>query len=239
MKKILLAGAALLLIPQAAHATDDGFPGEFSGTLGFVSQYSFRGLAQSDEHPAVQGSFDYKHDSGFYAGIWGSNVDFNDGDEASLEADLYAGWSGAFNDVSVTAGAIYYAYPGADDDLNYDFYEVLASVGYDFKVVSLTGSLNYSPEYFADSGDALYAAANAKIPLPAEFALNLHYGYQSIDEEASFGSPDYSDWSAGVSRSFEGFDFSLNYVDTDLDDGTECVSGWCDSRVIFGVSRAF
>ncbi len=96
MKKFLLSGVALLCVSAPALA-EDSIPGEFSTTIGFVSEYSFRGIAQSDERPALQGSIDWSHDSGFYAGVWGTNVDFNDGDEAQLETDLYAGYSGDLN----------------------------------------------------------------------------------------------------------------------------------------------
>ena len=82
MKKILAVTALCFPViwPSASYAFD--VPGDFSANVGFVTEYSFRGIAQSDEHPAIQGGFDYSHDSGFYAGIWGSNVDFNDGDES-------------------------------------------------------------------------------------------------------------------------------------------------------------
>lgn len=119
MKKLFLFTTLALFLPSPSYAED--FTKDISGTIGSVSQYSFRGLTQSDEHPAIQGSIDYAHDSGLYAGIWGSTVDFNDGDEASIEADVYGGWSGEYNDVSLDAGLIYYAYPGAENSLNYDF----------------------------------------------------------------------------------------------------------------------
>jgi uncharacterized protein (TIGR02001 family) len=165
-------------------------------------------------------------------------VDFNDGDEASVETDIYAGWSGEYNGVSLDTGLIYYAYPGADDDLNYDFLELAGSVGYDFDFINITAAVNYSPNYFADSGDAWYTAANAEVPLPHDFTINGHFGHQSIDDEEAFGSPDYNDWSFGAGYNYSNFDFSLNYIDTDLDDGDECVSGWCDARVVFGISYA-
>lgn len=44
------------------------------GNIGVVSQYVFRGLAQTNSHPAIQGGIDYSHLNGFYAGSWLSNV---------------------------------------------------------------------------------------------------------------------------------------------------------------------
>src|SRR5690606_6797102 len=50
-----------------------------SGNIGVFSKYVLRGVtndAESDD-PALQGGFDYSHDSGFYAGYWGSSLDYN------------------------------------------------------------------------------------------------------------------------------------------------------------------
>ena len=248
MKKEMLFGAALfaasLAAPVSVHAQDVEFVSEdgssvvMSANVGFVSEYSFRGIAQSNENPAVQGGFDISHESGLYAGVWGSNVNFNDGDEASLEVDLYAGYAGEIEGFTYDIGAIYYAYPGADSALDYDFWEGALSVGYDFDVAALTASVNYSPEYFGESGDAQYYALGVDVPLPHDFSLSAHVGYQDIDEEDVFGVPDYTDWSIGLGYNFEGFDLSLQYIDTDLDEPGECSDG-CDGRVIFGISRSF
>jgi len=234
----LLTVSTIALVPLSAHAATDIFDAEISANVGFVSEYSFRGIAQSDERPAVQGGFDIAHSSGLYAGVWGSNVDFNDGDQASIEVDVYAGYSGSFNDVSYDVGVIYYSYPGADSSLDYDFVEGAVAVGYDFDVFSASASVNYSPEYFGDSGDAVYYAAAVDVPLPSDFTLSGHVGYQSIDDNATFGVPDYTDWSVGLGYTLGGFDLSLQYVDTDLNEPNECADG-CDSRVIFGISRSF
>ena len=241
MKKLYtatMAFSALILSPLSAQASERIGDFELSANVGFVSEYSFRGIAQSNENPAVQGGFDVVHDSGLYGGVWGSNVNFNDGDEAQSEFDVYGGYSGAFNDVSYDVGLIYYAYPGANSSLNYDFVEGAVAAGYDFAVLSASASINYSPEYFGDSGDAFYYAAAVDVPLPADFTLSGHVGYQTIDNNAAFGVPDYTDWSVGIGYSLAGFDMSLQYVDTDLDEPQECADG-CAERAIFGVSKSF
>ncbi|MDH5723482.1 MAG: TorF family putative porin [Alphaproteobacteria bacterium] len=242
MKKQDLLGVlifyTLTMAPLSVQATTNDWDVEISGNVGFVTEYSFRGIAQSDEHIAVQGGFDISHGSGLHAGVWGSNVDFNDGDEAHVEVDVYGGYSGSFHDVDYDIGVIYYAYPGADSSLDYDFWEGSFALGYDFDVFSASASINYSPEYFGNSGDAQYYALGVDVPLPADFTLSGHVGYQEIDDNAAFGTPDYTDWSVGLGYTFEGFDLSLQYVDTDLDEPGECADG-CDSRVIFGIDRSF
>lgn len=242
MKTYTILGAltfsALAFAPFTAQAASDGFGADISANVGFVSQYSFRGIAQSDEHIALQGGFDVSHDSGLYAGVWGSSVDFNDGDQAIVETDLYGGYAGVLGGINYDVGVIYYAYPGADSSKNYDFWEGSLALGYDFDVFSASASVNYSPNYFGNSGDAQYYALGVDVPLPKEFTLSGHIGHQVIEKNASFGVPDYTDWSLGLGYTLQGFDLSLQYVDTDLDEPRECADG-CAARAILGVSRSF
>lgn len=233
----LVLATAAMVVPAYADDTSP-IPGEFSGSVALTTEYAFRGIVQSDEHPALQGSMDYNHDSGFYAGVWGSTVDFNDGSEASVETDWYTGFSGEIGKISWDVGGIYYAYPGADSDLDYDFAELALSLGYDFDIFSLSGAVNYSPDYFASSGQSLYYAAYASVPLPYDFTINGHAGYQQIDDNAAFGAPDYVDYSVGVGYNVSGFDLELNYVGTNLDEPQDIADNGSD-RVIFSVSRSF
>lgn len=237
-KGISFVAIAACLLPGSAMAGTSSWDAEVSANVGLFSEYSFRGIAQSDENPALQGGFDIEHASGLYAGVWASNVDFNDGDEAHLEVDLYAGYAGAIDKFSYDVGVIRYMYPGADSALNYDFWELALAAGYDFDVLALTASLNYSPEYFGESGDAEYYALAADVPIVDDLSMSAHVGHQNIDDEAAFGVPDYTDWSVGLTYTLDGFDFSVAYVDTDLEEPTECSDG-CESRVIFGISKTF
>lgn len=237
MKKIhLLLGAVAIsacALPVIANAETQVGDFTVSANVGLVSDYVFRGISQADEGPALQGGFDVSHSTGFYAGVWGSNVDFNDGDEASLEIDYYAGYANDYNGFAYDLGVIYYQYPGADSDLNYDFLEAAGSLGYDFGVAALSGSVNYSPEFFGDTGDAVYYAAALDVPLPQDFSASAHLGHQDIDQGV-----DYTDWSLGLGYSVAGFDLGLTYYDTDLDEPTECADG-CSERVVFSISRSF
>jgi hypothetical protein len=57
----------------------DGGPWDFSANIGVVSNYMWRGTTQSSDGPAVQGGLDVEHESGFYAGTWASNIDWDNG----------------------------------------------------------------------------------------------------------------------------------------------------------------
>ena len=230
-KKLLsvLTVSVLAAVPMTSQA----FAGdvEVSSNIGFVSDYVFRGVSQSDESIAVQGGFDVSYGNGLYAGVWGSNVDFDDNSQASSEIDLYAGYAGSINDISYDVGAIYYAYPGASRSLDYDFWELSLAAGYDFGSVATSASINYSPEFFGETGDAYYYALNADMPLPADLSLSAHVGHQAFDDD---DLDDYTDWSIGLGYNYSGFDLSLQYIDTNLDDVEVA-----EDRIVFGVSRSF
>ena len=200
-----------------------------SANVGLTTDYVFRGISKSDENPAIQGGFDYQDPSGFHAGVWGSNIDFNNPDDGSLELDVYGGYSGEYNKFSYDVGGIYYAYPGSDSDLNYDFFELYLAGGYDFDFMALNAGLNYSPEYFGDTGNAFYYYAGVNVPLQHDFSVSAHVGRQEIDD-----ATDYIDWSLGFGYTYLDFDFGLTYTDTDLDE-----SDLDEGRVVVSVSREF
>lgn len=213
------------------------FPGRFTGNVGFVTDYVFRGISQTREKPAIQGAIDYTHPSGFYLGAWGSNIDFNDTDRASLEIDGYGGYVYTYENWTVDGRFTYYAYPGAKSTYDYDYYEISGNLTYDFGIPSLTGGISYSPDYFGESGTGVYYSVGTDITLPYGFALNGKIGHQSIDDRVRFGVPSYTDWAAGVTYDWRGFTLGLQYTDTDLNT-SECADG-CDARGIASVSYSF
>lgn len=208
----------------------------FTANIALTSDYVFRGISQSNEEPTIQGGMDWADPiTGIYAGVWASGVDF---DDATTEMDFYGGISKTDGKCTWDIGAIYYSYPGADNSKNYDFWELATAVSYDFDTVQATASLNYSPDYFGASGDAWYPAVNVTIPLPHNFTADANYGHQWISNNSAFGTADYSTWSLGLGYEIEGFNLSLKYIDTDLEEPINCVDG-CSQRAVFTVSRSF
>jgi len=72
-----LAALVLLASASIAHA-------QFSGTVTAVSDYDFRGITQSAQDPAIQGSIDWAAESGLYLGAWASNIDFGNEFDADV-----------------------------------------------------------------------------------------------------------------------------------------------------------
>lgn len=240
-----LAAAGIIGMTSFSYAAEplikeDVTGGQFSANVSAVSEYFFRGTSQTNDVPALQGGFDWEHSSGFSIGVWGSSVNFNDGDEASVEADVYAAYGGSIGKVSYSIGTIYYAYPGANSDLDYNFWEMNGSVGYDFDVASATVGINWSPDYFGGSGNATYLTGDVEVPIGKYVTLGLHIGRQWIEKNAVWGTPDYLDYNVSLGVNVFGFDVALTWTDTDLSK-SECFGGTdnCESTVWLSVGRSF
>ena len=204
----------LLIGPAIVYADND--IGNFSANVGFFNQYSYRGIDQSGEEAAIQGGFDWDHDSGFYIGTWASNVDFNDNDSVT-EFDFYGGYAKEIqNGINIDLSMIGYTYPGAYASSNYDYYEYSFGLGKSIGPISFSTAINYSPEFFAKSGDATYWQGGLDYEFQ-EIKISGHVGKQWIDLETTYGAPDYVVYSIGASYAWQGFDLSVAYVDTDVD----------------------
>lgn len=212
--------------------------GTFSATLTATTDYRDRGISQSDEHPAIQGSIDWEHDSGFYLGVWASNVDFNDGGEADYELDVYGGYAtewGGFEWDFMVNGIFY---PGASEMLDYDLVEFSTAVSRAFGIANTKVVLIYSPDNSGDSGTALYSKFEGDVPIfETGVSLTGNFGHQYVDNKINYGVGSYNDWSVGLAYSWEGFDFALQYIDTNLD-RFQCFTG-CDATAVFTVARTF
>jgi uncharacterized protein (TIGR02001 family) len=237
MKKTLIAAAlATVSLPSVA---------EIAGNVALTTDYRFRGISQTTSDPAVQGGFDWSHDSGFYLGTWGSNVEF----AGSLELDYYGGFANNINDnIAYDVGFIYYDYPGGDlgGGVDPEFWEINGGLSGDVGPVSLSGKVSYSNDYFGESGTAFYYDLGASYGLPYDISLNAHFGYQTIDDGAfkdagffSSNTDNYKDWSIGVSKSMWDLDFDLSYIDTDLDNDKDYFGdNAVESTVVFSVSKS-
>lgn len=226
-------------------------PGTFSATLSGVTDYRFRGVSQTDNIPAVQGSFDWemplvKDYMSVFLGVWASNVNFKDGGDAVIEIDVYGGLKGTIDKFSWKLQFIGYLYPGAPSYRKYDYFEINPEIGYDFDFLAVSAGINYSPQYFGKSGDAVYFYTGVTVPIPIA-ALEKYkpafvgsVGYQAIQRNAVYGTPDYWTWTLGVQAEFEGFTFAVKYVDTDISKAN-CVGGrrWCGATGIFSVTKTF
>ena len=199
---------------------------EFSGSAALTTDYRFRGMTQTESDPAIQAGFQLSHTSGFYAGVWGSNVSFAGDDDTHIELDPYIGYSTTIESLGskpiIDVGVYYYAYPSSSD-LN--FVEYYAKLGFDGVLAegdNITTAVNYTNDYLALDEDAWYFNVGYSVPFGASgFGGVASVGYTTADNfDFGGGNDDYWDWKAGVNYSFasiDGLSAELAAVGTDID----------------------
>ncbi|MEI7841567.1 MAG: TorF family putative porin [Gallionellaceae bacterium] len=203
-----------------------------TSNVGIVSDYIYRGLTQTSHAPAIQGGFDYAHASGFYAGVWGSNVSWIADSGAvttaagsygpSMELDTYFGFKGTvMADVAYDVGAVRYNYLGssytpAAGFANADTAE--AYVGVTYSVVTLKYSYGLLDRFLTtpNAGGTGYADLTVNYPVESLGATVVaHAGHQHFN----IGPTDtysYSDYKLAVTKDFGGYVAGLAYTKTNV-----------------------
>jgi uncharacterized protein (TIGR02001 family) len=184
MKRLSLLLLATLGSPAATLAAEES-PHTFTANVGLYSQYIFRGLAQTDEEPAIQGGFDYSHASGLYIGTWASNVSwlrdngsYNSG--GSAEVDIYGGYRTSLGPVGIDVGYLKYWYPGGQTAgfIDADTDELYAAASWKWFTVKYSHSLG---DTFGvrDADGTYYLDFAASMPVgETGLTLGAHYGIQ-------------------------------------------------------------
>lgn len=247
MRKSMIGLTAITLFAAAtpAMAQDaDKSPVTITGGASIVSDYRFRGISQSNEDFAIQGSVTVTHESGAYVGFWGSS------NKGQGEIDVIGGFSheiasGITGDIGVT----YYLYPnrnadgtpgaglvsglkGANElvepyvDVSTTIGPVSGKIGFawapkqDYNQDIVTGK-RYDNTYLW--GDASVAVPNTPIKVTGHVGWtsngslrnNLFYAYVP-GSGANVSRADIIDYGVGASASWKALTFGVNFVSTDL-----------------------
>jgi uncharacterized protein (TIGR02001 family) len=226
-KLSLVAAAAALSMGGAAYAQDDSGP-TVAFNVGAASDYVFRGVSQTDEDPQVFGGVDVTYGQ-FYAGAWGSNVDFLDSTDA--EFDLYAGFKPTLGAVSLDLAAIYYGYIDQPSGADYDYFEFKAAASVPVGKGSLGAAVYYSPDFFGVVDDAFYYEVNGSYGLTDKISISGALGRQELE-----GPGDYTTWNVGLG-------FALNsHIGIDVryhDTSTHEFGKLYDSRGVVSLKATF
>lgn len=225
------ASVTLVTSPAMAWESEDGAHST-SASVVLSSEYVWRGISQSDEDPAISGSFDYAHASGFYAGLWSSNVDY--GDDASMEIDAYLGYTNEIGETSISydVGFMRYMFPGED----YNFNEVYGSLSYSI----FTAGIAHSSDALGQGENGTYYNLDAAYDLPMGLTLAAGVGHYDADEDTfAVGEDSYSHYYLGVATELAGFGLDLTYSDTDNNADDIYGNDLAGDRFIFTVSRSF
>jgi len=139
---LALAASSLLTtatFAQTAPAAEAPEASPITANVTVVNDYRYRGMTQSNYKPAIQGGFDYAHESGFYIGNWNSSISWisdgypkgttnstgqnltpNTGPSAPIEMDFYAGFKKELigEGFASDLGLLQYYYPMANAPTN-------------------------------------------------------------------------------------------------------------------------
>lgn len=212
---VAAVAATLLSAPAAAQAPQPSLV--ISGSAALVSQYRFRGISLSNEDPTVQASVTVAHESGAYAGVWGSGLDgFGELGGANLELDLYGGYKLPVGAATLDAGLLYYAYPGSTGG-DFEFFEPYANISGTVGPATLKAGLNYAWAQDAVGGNSnFYVYGDAAVALGGTpVTLKSHIGYSDGDTALS-PTGSVVDWLVGADLMWRNLTLGVAYVDTDL-----------------------
>ncbi|RYE71848.1 MAG: hypothetical protein EOP19_31300, partial [Hyphomicrobiales bacterium] len=215
-----------------------------SGSATIASDYRFRGVSQTNDEMAVQGGVTLTHESGFYAGVWASNLaGWGTFGGANMELDLVGGYKFDLGDGILDLGVTWYMYPGGADKT--DFAEPYVKLSGTVGPVTLLAGAAYAPRQEAlgrwyDSGadaaagvynhpgakdDNLYLWGDAAVgihgtPLTAKAHLGHSSGNPGLGPNATSLAPtgSYWDWSVGVDATWRNLTLGVAYAGTDISD---------------------
>ncbi|MCZ8294612.1 MAG: TorF family putative porin [Hylemonella sp.] len=196
--------------------------------VGAVSEYRYRGIAQSALAPAVQGGVDYAHSSGFYVGAWGSQIRWikeagtaaNIETKGDVELDVYGGYKGEISkDFTYDVGYLRYEYIGntykdvstanASTD---EGYGALTYGAYTFKVSYAFSNLFGT----AKSDGSVYYDLSATFDLGSGYSVVPHVGRQEIAGPGTNKDYSYTDYSVTLAKDLgKGLSATIAAVGTD------------------------
>lgn len=225
----IVLGTSAFAFAMPALAADEMV--SMSANVALVSDYRFRGVSLSNEDPAIQGGFDFGY-QGFYVGTWSSSIEQFNGSEQ--EVDLYGGWGSDLGDTGLNfdAGFLYYVYPGGTGT---NYYELHATLGGSVQMVDWSLGVNYNPSQsnLGDTDDT-YIHGDLSYTIPdSPVYVGASAGYE--DGALSFGGNKW-DWSLKLGVTYQQWDISVAYVDTNKGDADGCTTCGATGVVTLGAS---
>ena len=216
-----------------------------SGNISVLSSYNLRGITSAPENKGatLQGGLDYNHASGFYAGWWGSTLDYSDygfeNNGSEFENDFYAGYNGSINDdLGYTVGLTYYYYydVGNSDSNGFE-----TNLGLTYKDFGVTAQTLLEDTAWGNAGDT-YLKATYSYALPQDFSLDTALGLYAYEKSGDFieGTTEsfgFRHFDIGLSKPLgdTGVTASMNYILGGYDRFDEKQK----NKVVFGLGYSF
>jgi uncharacterized protein (TIGR02001 family) len=184
-----------------------------AGVSGYVTLgngYWRHGLSQNDGL-SIQLGIDYQRPSGFFAGGWAANVEYDleywRAEPRELLLDAYVGFHRGADDWSWTVMLGRYLYP--DSPVSYDYNEISAGVGFRDRVFY---TVSYSDDFYG-RGSASSHEVSAAFPLPWDLEIGAAVGRFEFPK----GRVEHTHWNVGISKVLRRIALDLRYFDSDLD----------------------
>ncbi len=228
--KIILLCICFIFVSTISNA-------DLSSTINLTSDYTFNGVSQTRNDPALQASLDYTADNGFYSGTWASNVDFGSSEGTNLEWDLYAGRQfQLIEKVALDIGIAYYTYHGDSVSDNYNYPEAYAKLGYQSFLGESELNFWYSWDYFGLDVNHYIAMFAHTVEVAPGHNIKLTFDRSTSGDETKWlwhNKDAYNHYRIEYMTRWQGFDFDLAVEDTSMNIDS------ADTRVVFSVSRRF
>ncbi|MBP6894673.1 MAG: TorF family putative porin [Pseudacidovorax sp.] len=219
------------LIAFAAHAQSETptpaaaqAPSLITANISLTTNYKFRGQDQdalgnngfyktSAVKPAVQGGFDYAHESGFYVGNWNSSVNWLAGN--SIESDIYGGYKFKAGPFDLDFGVLTYIYPGNRTGNTTELYGAATWSDEAIGAFTVKYSSTVSKDYFGFAsnrttgwkgrGTGYLNIAYSKEIFP-KVTLKAAVGYTALSSDIRRNTPykSYVDYNVGATYDFGG-----------------------------------
>jgi len=232
MNKTLIAIASSSLLTLSTIAVAD-----ITSTVNLTSDYTFNGVSQTGNDPALQASLDYAGNSGFYAGTWASTVDFGSGEDTNIEWDVYAGQFFQLNEkIGLDTGIAYYTYHGDDASDTYNYPEAYAKFGYSSSMGNTEVNFWYSWDYFGLDVNHYIAMVAHTVEVAPGHSIKVSFDRSTSADENKWSWDNkaaYNHYRAEYMTNFKGFDFNLAVEDTNMNMNV------ADTRVVLSVSHTF
>lgn len=258
MKKLLATALLASTLSTAALAAEDTTLAQygltFSGSAALTSDYRFRGIAQTQNDPAIQGTFTLAHSSGLYASVFASNTDFGN-DAPHLELDPSIGFTTTLPlsekiKPTLDVGVVEYNYPSYTKDWDWtEFYAKLTFASLMMDGDSLFTNLNYTNDWGGATGSNSWNVnASYSFPIAKGFGGVLGVGYTKADDDI-FGYGDklddnFVDWKVGVTYGFKsvpGLTAELDAIGNNWNtDGLpDSIKRQTDTGAVFTLTKTF
>lgn len=188
---------------------------QLSSTFTLTTNYLFNGITLTQDKPAFQSSLDWSSESGWYAWLWGSNVNFDTRGDIELDGaigryiELGSNWA-------MDLGVAQYTYHGSGVGSDFNYPEAYAKLSYANTMLSYW----YTNDYFGAGGGHYIVQLSQTFELTEHLSLALAADRSTSTDTDKFmrdNDGTYHHWRAALLGQWQGFQWVLAFDNTDLE----------------------